>query len=95
MERPKEIQYFLIRTMLFGALFMSLQILAIWLIWNTVLCKLAAFPTISIWQAAIIFLMSDLVRKLIKTIAKKLFKPTTKNLVLDCDGKWRLEDKGQ
>jgi len=95
MERPKEIQHFLIRTMLLGALFISLQILAIWLIWNTVLCKFAALPPINIWQAALILLTTGLVRRLIKTIAKNLFKPTTKKLVRDCDGKWRLEDKGQ
>ena len=95
MERPKEIQHFLLKTMLSWTFFISLQILAIWLIWNTVLCKLAAFPTINIWQAAIILLTADLVRKLIKTLAKKLFNPATKKLVRDCDGAWRLEDKGQ
>jgi uncharacterized membrane protein YqjE len=92
MERPKEIKDFLLKIMLLGALFISLQILVIWLIWNTVLCRLAAFPKINIWQAALIFLATDLVRKLIKTIVKKLFKPTTKKLVRDCNGKWRLEE---
>lgn len=93
-EERQELKHFLFIAILFGFLFLTLQLLAIWLIWNTVLCKVTTFTSITIWQAALILGSTALVKVVIKTILSKFIKITKqKELIRDCDGKWKLRNK--
>jgi hypothetical protein len=93
-EDRQELKRFIFRAILFGLLFLTFQLLAIWLIWNTVLCKVTTFTSITIWQAALILGLTALVKVVIKTILSKFMKITKqKELIRDCDGKWKLRNK--
>lgn len=93
-EKRQELKHFLFSTILFGLLFLTFQLLAIWLIWNNLLCKVTALTPITIWQASLILGLTTLVKIIIKNILSQFIKNTKqKELIRDCDGKWKIRSK--